>query len=66
MNLKKAQGGSNWRPGAKTGGSGTVGSARVGSELRLPVSLQSLELGQGGLIDILGALLKGGTDPQDI
>lgn len=50
----------------KDWGISTVGSAHMGSELRLPVSLQSLELGQGSFIDILGALLKGGTDLQDI
>ena len=35
------------------------GSRSCGSELRLLAPLQALELGQGGLIDILRALLKG-------
>lgn len=66
MSLKKAQGRLDWRQGAKTRGSNTVGPTRVGPELRLHVTLLALKLGHGGLIDILRALLKGGTDPQDV
>lgn len=60
MSLKKAKGRLDWRLGAKTRGSNTVGPTRVCSELRIHVTLLVLKLGQGGLTDIIRALLKGG------